>query len=82
MEVIRDSGLPIRAECGGVAACATCHVYVEADWLSRLPSPQENEATLLEVADEATPSSRLSCQIRLTEALDGLRATLAPGSSP
>lgn len=82
MEVIRNGGLPIRAECGGAAACATCHVYVDEDWIGKVPPPEENETALLEVADEVAASSRLSCQIRLTDALDGLKVTLAPGSSP
>jgi ferredoxin, 2Fe-2S len=81
MEVIRDSEIPVKAECGGVCACATCHVYVAPDWISRLSPPDENEAALLDVAEESTQQSRLSCQIRLTEALDGLQVTMAPGSN-
>lgn len=82
MEVIRSSDVPIRAECGGACACATCHVYVAQAWASRLPPPDENEAALLEVAEEATPRSRLSCQIRLTADVDGLEVEMAPGSAP
>jgi ferredoxin, 2Fe-2S len=82
MEVIRNAGLPIRAECGGACACATCHVYVEASWLEKLPPKDENETALIEYADGVGELSRLSCQIRLTEELDGLRVTLAPGSEP
>jgi len=80
MEVIRNSNAPIRAECGGVCACATCHVYIGAEWLALLPAPDENETALLEVADSADERSRLSCQIKLTEALDGMHVWLAPGS--
>jgi Ferredoxin len=81
MEVIRDSEIPVRAECGGVGACATCHVYVAPEWIGRLPVPDENEVALLEVAEESTGASRLSCQIRLSEALHGLEVTMAPGSN-
>jgi 2Fe-2S ferredoxin len=81
MEVIRDSDIPVRAECGGVGACATCHVYVASDWMGRLPPPDENEAALLEVAEDSSGLSRLSCQIRLTEDLDGLEVAMGPGSS-
>ena len=80
MEMIRNSDVPIRADCGGVCSCSTCQVYVDDDWLARLPPPDENEATILEVAEELKPQSRLSCQIVLGEHLDGLRVTLAPGS--
>ena len=81
MEVIRDSEVPVKAECGGVCACATCHVYVAPEWVGKLPLPDENEAALLDVAEESTQYSRLSCQIRLTEALNGLEVTMAPGSN-
>ena len=82
MEVIRNNGLPIRAECGGACACATCHVYVDTEWLAKLPAKDENETALIEYADGVGELSRLSCQIRLTEELDGIRVTLAPGSEP
>jgi 2Fe-2S ferredoxin len=80
MEVIRNSGIPVRAECGGVCACATCHVYVADKWRERLQPPDENETVLLEVADSVNETSRLSCQIKLTPELDGLEVTMAPGS--
>jgi len=82
MEIIRDSGLPIKAECGGCAACATCHVYVDLDWLDRLVPPREDEIDLLDTAPDVRENSRLSCQILMAEELDGLRLTLAPGSEP
>ena len=77
MEVIRDHGLPIKAECGGAGACATFHVYVDADWLERLEPPQDEEINMLDEAFDVDDNSRLSCQIIMNEALDGLTVTLA-----
>jgi 2Fe-2S ferredoxin len=63
----------IVAECGGSAVCATCHVYVDDDWIARTGSVSADEDELLEgVATDRLPNSRLSCQIKVTEALDGL----------
>ena len=63
----------IDAECGGSCSCATCHVYVDDNWAGRLPGPDGMENDLLEgVAAARTPESRLSCQIVVSEALDGL----------
>lgn len=63
----------IVAECGGTAVCATCHVYVSNDWIARVGDVGSDEDELLEgVAADRLPNSRLSCQIRITEALDGL----------
>lgn len=63
----------IIAECGGGAVCATCHVYVDEDWLAKLPAPSLDEDELLEgVATERKPNSRLSCQIKMNDGLDGL----------
>lgn len=67
----------IAADCGGCLSCATCHVYVDADWLGRLPAPGADEQAMLEMtAAERTPASRLSCQITLVPGLDGLRVVL------
>jgi len=78
MEVIRDNGLPIKAECGGACACATCHVYVDAAWVEKLEVPRDEEIEMLDEAFDVEDNSRLSCQILLTESLDGLELTLAP----
>lgn len=67
----------IAAVCGGVCACATCHCYVDEDWLDRLPDPEELEDEMLdETGAERRPNSRLSCQIKLDDTLDGLRVTI------
>ncbi|WP_354128412.1 2Fe-2S iron-sulfur cluster-binding protein [Bradyrhizobium sp. i1.15.2] len=74
MEAATQNAIPgILAECGGNAMCATCHVYVDGEWLDRLPSVLEQEEALLtEVAAERRQTSRLSCQIQMTSDLDGL----------
>lgn len=83
MEIIRDQGLPMKAECGGACACGTCHVYVDAAWLDKLyPMREEEEDRLAEDAFEVQPNSRLACQILMSEALSGLIVTLAPGTEP
>ena len=69
----------IAADCGGCLTCATCHVYVADEWLPRLPAPGRDEASMLEMtASERRPGSRLSCQIELDDALDGLTVELPP----
>jgi ferredoxin, 2Fe-2S len=80
MEVIRDWGLPIKAECGGACACATCHVRVGAEWVDRLPPPRTEELEMLDGAFHVDERSRLSCQIITSEALDGLEVELAEDS--
>lgn len=62
----------IVGECGGSCSCATCHVYVKEDWVDRLPPAQPMEQDMLECVLEPRPNSRLSCQIKLTDELDGL----------
>ncbi len=78
MEVIRDQGLPIEAACGGCASCATCHVYVNRAWFDQIPAMEEEEEDMLDLALDVQETSRLSCQIRLTDQMDGLKVTLAP----
>jgi 2Fe-2S ferredoxin len=62
----------ITGECEGAMACGTCHVYVDPDWLERTGSPSENEKAMLDFAIDVAGNSRLSCQIRVGEAMDGL----------
>ncbi|NQW08459.1 MAG: 2Fe-2S iron-sulfur cluster binding domain-containing protein [Alphaproteobacteria bacterium] len=78
MEIIRDAGLPITAECGGACACATCHVYVDPAWVAKLEERGEEENDMLDLAFEVQENSRLSCQIMFDPSLDGLKVTLAP----
>lgn len=80
MEVIRDWGVPIKAECGGACACGTCHVYVVDAWLDRLIPPTHEEEDQLDHCAGVEPTSRLSCQILMRRDLDGLTVRLAPGS--
>lgn len=68
----------IAAICGGCASCGTCHVHVAEDWLGRLPPMQEDEETILAFSDWRQPNSRLSCQIPVSDALDGLVLSVAP----
>jgi len=62
----------IDADCGGACACATCHVYVDAAWTDKVGSPSAMEESMLDFAENVEPNSRLSCQIKVTDALDGL----------
>ena len=62
----------IDANCGGSCACATCHVYVHPEWFDRLTARDEVEAALLDCAIDPAENSRLACQIKMTEAMDGL----------
>lgn len=79
MEVAVNHMVPgIDAECGGACACATCHVYVGPEWYDQLTPPDANEQPMLEFASDVTERSRLSCQVKLTEALDGMRVHLPP----
>jgi 2Fe-2S ferredoxin len=73
METALRNDVPgILATCGGSCACATCHVYVEADWVDRLPPPEIDELDMLDTAHDRKESSRLSCQLKVTEQIDGL----------
>jgi 2Fe-2S ferredoxin len=71
-------GQDIAAICGGMCSCGTCHVHVDAEWLGRLEPQDPSERELIEGSFHYRPNSRLACQIEFTEALDGLRVTLAP----
>ncbi len=73
MEAAVRNGIPgIDAECGGACACATCHVYVDEDWMEMVGGPEPMEEDMIDFAYEVQPTSRLSCQMRVTDALDGL----------
>jgi ferredoxin, 2Fe-2S len=79
MEVIRDNGFDeLLALCGGSCSCATCHIHVDAAWTDQVGTPHEDEADLLDSSDHRQANSRLSCQIPFTDALDGLKVTIAP----
>ena len=78
MEIIRDAGLPIEAACGGCAACATCHVYVEESWQSKLKKIESEEESMLDQAFDVKNNSRLSCQIEYNDTLNGIELEIAP----
>ncbi|WP_420137359.1 2Fe-2S iron-sulfur cluster-binding protein [Sphingomonas sp.] len=78
MEVIRDAGIDeLLALCGGCCSCATCHVHIDPDFVDRLPAMSEDENELLAISDDRDATSRLSCQVQFTPALDGMRVTIA-----
>ena len=73
MEGAVQNDIPgIDADCGGGMACATCHVYVNEEWLDKLPSKEDGEEDMLDMAFEPQQNSRLSCQIMVSDDLDGL----------
>jgi 2Fe-2S ferredoxin len=74
MEGARDNNIPgIEADCGGACACSTCHVYVDQAWVAKLPEKDAMEEDMLDFAYEPNPElSRLTCQVKVTDALDGL----------
>lgn len=78
MEVIRDNGFDeMLALCGGCCSCATCHVHVDPAFIDKLPPMSEDENDLLDSSDYRNEFSRLSCQVPMTDALDGARVTIA-----
>ncbi|TVV77148.1 2Fe-2S iron-sulfur cluster-binding protein [Sphingomonas solaris] len=78
MEVIRDAGIDeMLALCGGCCSCATCHVHVEPGFFEKLPPVTDDESDLLDGSDHRDSQSRLSCQLLMSEALNGMRVTLA-----
>ena len=79
MEAIRDNGFDdLLALCGGCCSCATCHVFIDPAFADRLPEMSEDENDLLDSSDNRNETSRLSCQVPVTDELDGLRVTIAP----
>lgn len=82
MEAATTNLIPgVIGECGGSCSCATCHVYVQEPWFAQLPPPDEMELGMLEGAVEPGPLSRLSCQIKMTDELDGLTARIPSGQA-
>lgn len=78
MEVIRDGGFDeLLALCGGCCSCATCHVHIEPDYMDKLPAMSEDENDLLDSSDHRNEYSRLSCQVPITDALEGCKVTIA-----
>lgn len=75
LRTLEDAGFAL---CRGACACATCHVYVDVEWLARLPPPSPHESDMLSELPARRRNSRLSCQIVLHEELSGLRVTIAP----
>lgn len=78
METLRELDYGVAAICGGMCSCATCHVYVDPDWLAKLPAPMSDERELVNELAHHETNSRLSCQIEFTPELAGLRVTIAP----
>jgi ferredoxin, 2Fe-2S len=80
LEIARRNGLPIEGACEGSLACSTCHVVVEPEWYDLLPDAKEDEEDMLDLAFGLTRTSRLGCQIIITEELDGLTVRLPAGT--
>ena len=80
MELIRAYGVRMIAECGGSCVCATCHVHVGEAWVDRVPAPDADELDRLDQITTAADRSRLACQIRMTDELDGLEIQIQPDS--
>ncbi|WP_221801573.1 2Fe-2S iron-sulfur cluster-binding protein [Oceanobacter mangrovi] len=78
MELLRDQSDGVEGVCGGCAACGTCHVHIDPAWLAALPACQPEESDLLAALDVVNGQSRLSCQLRLEAAMDGLALTVVP----
>ena len=76
MEIARDNDLDIEGTCGGSISCCTCHVIIDKDWFSVVGGPNPDEEDMLDLAVGLQPTSRLSCQIEVTNELDGLRMTI------
>jgi 2Fe-2S ferredoxin len=78
MEPLRDMDDGVAAICGGMCSCATCHVYVDEDWVAKLPAPMSDESDMLGDLVSRRANSRLSCQIVLNDALAGMKVSIAP----
>jgi ferredoxin, 2Fe-2S len=78
MEPLRDMDNGVAAICGGMCSCATCHVYVDEEWVAKLPAAMSDETDMLGDLNSRKPNSRLSCQVVLNDSLSGLKVTVAP----
>ena len=78
MEPLRDMENGVAAICGGMCSCATCHVYVDQEWVAKLPAPMSDEGDMLGDLTSRRENSRLSCQIVLNDTLSGLKVQIAP----
>ena len=76
LRVAQAAGMPLEGTCEGQMACSTCHVLVAKEWFAQLPEASEDEEDMLDLAFGVRPTSRLSCQITMTDALDGLEVTI------
>jgi Ferredoxin len=77
MEILRDADLDIEAACGGCCACATCHVYINDQWFEKISPKDDDEESMLDQAFDVRNTSRLSCQISLSDELDGIELEIA-----
>ena len=80
LDCAQAAGMPLEGTCEGQMACSTCHVIVAPDWFARLPEASEEEEDMLDLAAHVARTSRLSCQIALTDELDGLEVRIPPDS--
>jgi 2Fe-2S ferredoxin len=79
MEPLRELDEGVEALCGGMCSCSTCHVFVAPEWFAKLPKCQSDELELLESTENfRAGESRLACQVKVTDAVDGLQLTVAP----
>ncbi len=78
METLRELDYGIAAICGGMCSCATCHIYIDRDWAAKLPAAMSDERELLSELSHHEETSRLSCQVEMSDALTGMRVTIAP----
>ena len=79
MEPLRDIDDSIEALCGGMCSCASCHIFISPEWFDKVPGPQSDETELLEGTETyRSPESRLACQVKVTDAIDGMTLIVAP----
>ena len=78
MEPLRDMDDGVAAICGGMCSCATCHVYIDDEWVAKVPPPMSDETDMLGDLTTRKPNSRLSCQVQLNDSLSGIKVSVAP----